>query len=389
MVFPVAPRAQARTVSADGVEANYSQQPSDNGICVESPTLSIRRDEELLFDGPVVSQLGLCQPADRFEVRDLDQDDEPEVVIDFYSGGAHCCWFTQVYRYDAGQQYQMQEQDWGNHTPTLEDLDEDGQPEFVGQDDRFAYQFASYAGSAYPPRILRYQGESGFVDVTRQYPERVYDWAYGLWQRYEQTRDQNGEVRSVLAAYLASKYLIGEAEDGWQRVQTVYQQSDRRQFLTELAAFLQETGYAAAPDPTDSLAASGSASPDSGSCTADSAATALELPLSCEGNLVAGDSILPTDGSLYDEYKFTAQAGDIISIRLESEAFDPYLFLVGPQGELIAQNDDATDSDLAARLEITLPQTGDYRAIANSYDSTGRGAYQLTIQRQSAPEGDL
>jgi hypothetical protein len=31
-------------------------------------------------------------------VRDLDGDGEPEVLVDFYWGGVHCCFYTDVYR---------------------------------------------------------------------------------------------------------------------------------------------------------------------------------------------------------------------------------------------------------------------------------------------------
>src|SRR5437763_1421069 len=32
-------------------------------------------------------------------VIDLDGDGEPEVLLDLYSGGAHCCWYEEVYSY--------------------------------------------------------------------------------------------------------------------------------------------------------------------------------------------------------------------------------------------------------------------------------------------------
>ncbi|MGB3614876.1 MAG: hypothetical protein WBA10_13870 [Elainellaceae cyanobacterium] len=378
----LATNAAARIVEADGVQAEYTED--DGEFCIESPQLTITRDGAPSYDAAIASELGICQQEERFDVRDLDQDGEPEVVIDFYSGGAHCCWFTQVYRYDGDQvQYSMAEQYWGNGgSAPLEDLEGDGQPEFVSRDDRFAYQFASYADSAYPPQIWRYDGSEGFVDVTRQYPDRVYDEAYGLWQRYEQIRAEGRETKGALAAYLATKYLLDQAEDGWQRVQTAYQGGDRPQFLADLSTFLQQTGY------TTAAASPGMGSTSAGSTSASDASVLLEQ----QGSLDSGDSILPTDGSLYDEHQFVAEEGDVVLIRLESDVFDPYLFLVGPQGELIAQNDDVSESDTTALLVLTLPQTGPYRAIANSYDSTGRGGYQLTIRRRpggsDADDGD-
>ncbi|MGF1512133.1 MAG: hypothetical protein ACFB5Z_00325 [Elainellaceae cyanobacterium] len=381
--------AAAVTVEAGGIRAEYTETAGD--ICIESPQLTITREDAIAFEGVIASELGICRRADRFEVRDLDQDDEPEVLIDFYTGGAHCCWFTQVYRYSPDQeQYLVEEQFWGNGgSASLQDIEGDGQPEFISRDDRFAYQFAAYADSAFPPQIWQYS-DGTFTDVTRQYPDQVYDLTFGLWQRYERTLAQGGETRGVLAAYLAAKHLLDQAEDGWQRVQAAYTGGDRPQYFSDLSTFLQQTGYtAAAPSAGFSRASDGSS--DAAGEASQNVPTEASLSgpmaeasvlLEQQGSLDPGDSILPTDGSLYDEHSFTADAGDIVLIRMESAVFDPYIFLVGPQGELIAQNDDVSESELSAVLVLTLPQSGEYRAIANSYNSTGRGAYQITVRRR-------
>src|SRR5207248_7223300 len=33
-------------------------------------------------------------------LRDLDGDGEPEILLDFWFGGAHCCYWTRIYRWD-------------------------------------------------------------------------------------------------------------------------------------------------------------------------------------------------------------------------------------------------------------------------------------------------
>jgi hypothetical protein len=84
--------------------------------------------------------------------------------------------------------------------------------------------------------------------------------------------------------------------------------------------------------------------------------------LQVEGVLERGDPTLP-DGSWYDSYKFEGQAGDLIQIWLESDAFDPYLILLDPEGEQIAVNDDTIGSANSA-IVIALPQTGTYQIFA-------------------------
>lgn len=60
-----------------------------------------------------------------------------------------------------------------------------------------------------------------------------------------------------------------------------------------------------------------------------------DVLLRVEGRLEEGDSTLGY-GSLYDEYVVEGQAGNTISITLESLAFDTYLLLVDGDGERLA-----------------------------------------------------
>lgn len=99
-----------------------------------------------------------------------------------------------------------------------------------------------------------------------------------------------------------------------------------------------------------------------------------------EGILDPRDAVLPSDGSLYDEYTFEGQAGQSVTIRIESQDFDPYVALFGPNGRLVAENDDASRVDKNAGITVTLPMAGVYRVVVNAYDNTGRGQYLLTVR---------
>jgi serine protease Do len=99
-----------------------------------------------------------------------------------------------------------------------------------------------------------------------------------------------------------------------------------------------------------------------------------------EGALVAGAAVLPSDNSLYREYTFEGRAGQSVAISLESRDFDPYVALFAPNGRLLAENDDESDSTKNAFLSVTLPTTGRYRVIVNAYDASGRGRYTLTVR---------
>ena len=104
------------------------------------------------------------------------------------------------------------------------------------------------------------------------------------------------------------------------------------------------------------------------------------LPLQIQGSLGANSQILQSDRSPYQEHTFQGTAGQRITISLESREFDSYLILLDPDGKKIGENDDASSNTMNSALTVTLPSTGTYRVIANTYDSTGRGQYTLSIR---------
>jgi hypothetical protein len=106
---------------------------------------------------------------------------------------------------------------------------------------------------------------------------------------------------------------------------------------------------------------------------------ATQTLLRQQGTLADGDSVLASDGSLYDEYTFEGTTGQQVTISLVSSDFDTYLILLGPDGTVIDQNDDISSSNFNSELTVTLPVAGTYTVIANSYDNSGRGRYTLTV----------
>ncbi len=102
--------------------------------------------------------------------------------------------------------------------------------------------------------------------------------------------------------------------------------------------------------------------------------------LQVEGVLEAGDEVLEQDGSLYDIYSFEGQAGQAVSIVMESAELDSYVWLFGPQDEQLATNDDFDDTTLSAGILVTLPEDGTYSVVANAQDPEHRGRYRLVVQ---------
>ncbi|WP_293156658.1 MULTISPECIES: hypothetical protein [unclassified Microcoleus] len=236
-------KAETQTAESGNVRAEVSLGRR-SGLCSQNPRLRLVRKGQTVFNEDIPKkEVGYCWLLD-IQVRDLDKDNEPEIILDVFSGGAHCCTSSLIYRYDARtQKYTAIAHRWGNgERYSIEDINRDGYVEFVFRDDRFAYKFASYGGSYYPLQIWQYS-QGKMTNVTHRYPQAVKNHAAQLWQKYITTKPQSEVGRAILAAYLADKYSLGEGEDGWRRVQEVYKESDRSQFFTQLRKFLGETGY--------------------------------------------------------------------------------------------------------------------------------------------------
>jgi hypothetical protein len=195
-----------------------------------------------------------AQPARYFEHRpsvsisDLDGDGEPEVVLDLYWGGAHCCWYTQIYRFVDGRLgYRTNVHVWGNFSYVLADLEHDGKQELVTRDNRFSYAFSSFADSRWPVRILRYR-QGGMTIVTRQYASEIRRDSTALWHEALSRKKTRGN-QGVIAAWAADQCLLGRCTqafttiDRLSRTGRIHGERTRVAYERRLRAFLARTGY--------------------------------------------------------------------------------------------------------------------------------------------------
>lgn len=122
----------------------------------------------------------------------------------------------------------------------------------------------------------------------------------------------------------------------------------------------------------------------------DCPSTQLTVGTAANGALTNGDCRLPEDGSFVDAYTFTGTANDqvIISMTSSTSGLVPVVFLLGPAGNtlLIDVNE---DGDNIARLPFdgtptfTLPVTGTYTVLANSFQPNQTGNYTVRVVRPS------
>ncbi len=103
------------------------------------------------------------------------------------------------------------------------------------------------------------------------------------------------------------------------------------------------------------------------------------LILQEQGILAPGDNLAP-DNTFYDTYTFLGQAGQSVTISLDSTDFDPYLALLDSSGNLISENDDISFSNNNAEITLTLPLTDNYIVIVNGFEPQDQGRYTLTVR---------
>lgn len=187
-------------------------------------------------------------------LEDIDGDGEPEVFFDMFTGGAHCCSFSWIYRF-TGSTYSGTPAVWGDQGYVIDDIDRDGKAELRSYDDRFAYEFTDYADSAFPPLIYSFRA-GVLTDVTRSFPKVVSTDAKRQLRRYQRLRHRR-DIRGVVAAYAADEYLLGKQAKGLALAKLANRRGDLNglgrgdtwsrngAFVRQLRKFLRKTGYAA------------------------------------------------------------------------------------------------------------------------------------------------
>ena len=103
--------------------------------------------------------------------------------------------------------------------------------------------------------------------------------------------------------------------------------------------------------------------------------------LDSAGRLEEGDTTWE-DGSLYDFYTVTGQAGQTLAITLESLDFDTFLIVSDGQGNELGRNDDIDTAagNYHSFAVVTLPQGGEVRIVVKGVAADDRGRYRLRVQ---------
>lgn len=90
---------------------------------------------------------------------DVNADGYPDLVVETYSGGAHCCFGTQVYSLRPTAAVLILQKPESNAGGYFDEQNADDVAEFITYDDSFAYQYCPYAAGVSVKVIMAYNPE--------------------------------------------------------------------------------------------------------------------------------------------------------------------------------------------------------------------------------------
>jgi len=246
-------KAGSVTRTSGDVSATLTWRASQD-IVAHGGHITISRSGTQVLDVDLKKVCQLCEfiggPKGALAIRDLDGDGEPEVLVDTYSGGAHCCTTGVIFWFD-GTTYQHDVHTYGDSGYQLKDYDGDGKPEIFTDDDRFAYEFAAYAFSFRPLMLLDWVGHK-LVDRTRSFPQQIQAEIHFI-DRGMASAKKDGDARGLVAARCADMALLGE---GAQKIGAYVDRMRKRGYVNGMSPwpsgrkfkpavlkFLRKTGY--------------------------------------------------------------------------------------------------------------------------------------------------
>jgi len=141
-------------------------------------------------------------------------------------------------------------------------------------------------------------------------------------------------------------------------------------------------------------AATGAAMPNrpTGAAAAPSAPSSSTRPITVgqtqQGSLTSDDVVMRRDSTYVQAWTIQGRAGQTVTIDLESDAFDAYVFLRGPGiADDQALQDDDSGGNCNARLTVNFPQSGDYEIVVNSAGAKyATGQFSLSVTSGSKPK---
>ena len=247
--------AGSETTTAGPVSATLSWDAGE-----DDPTnlrLSISRTGSVLFNRAIPS---VCRQAcdlsvpdnDNFQLVDLDRDGEPEVVVSAEPN--QCCDTTiGIYGFNAATgTYTELAKNMGEALVDIQDIDDNGTVEIVGNDQRFKNLVPGHSSLFFPPAVYGYEHPASgpqLVDRTRKSLDVVVEAADELKSLLNDLKTADAFSKIYVGSYVAEEYLLGHGKVGMKEFNrqakrgTLGNAKSVKKFRTRLLRLLKQYGY--------------------------------------------------------------------------------------------------------------------------------------------------
>jgi hypothetical protein len=177
--------------------------------------------------------------------RDITGEGHPDVVLERFTGGAHCCFSVIVY--DLGPTLtKVLETRESNCRGRFEDLDGDSVLEFITCDDLFAYVYCPYACSPMVQVIMRYEPGRGYVpasphfvhlyvEITARHVELAEGATAGELGEWDET------TKCAVLPLTLDYLYTGQADRAWAELSRLYTYPDELLFWAEIVQAVSES----------------------------------------------------------------------------------------------------------------------------------------------------
>jgi hypothetical protein len=194
-----------------------------------------------------------------------------QLVVEQYTGGAHCCTVYRVYDLGAELSTLFDGGDYGveeiGDDMSVVDIDGDGRYEFTQDVMAFDYFMTSHAGSVFPTAVFAYDEASGkYLPANRKFSAYLLrgvardiakvEALNRRMTRVERAGGFHGEHFTAVADVLLKYVYAGEEGKGWAFFETHYLLADKaemeaafRQKLLESAVYRATYGLPPAAEP--------------------------------------------------------------------------------------------------------------------------------------------
>lgn len=210
---PAAWKQVVQHKSRAGVEATLSFQQrkeSYGAYSFRHMQLVVKNGGKTVYDHDLCS-LDRCGIASKhiLSLQNVWGGSRPEAVVDFYTGGAHCCFAALIVLVDGAHPGRAVFHNFGD--PGYEFQRDAGKTLILSADDRFAYAFTAFAGSGLPIQLWTINANGVLTNITRTRPDLIKKDAATWWRAYVTQRGKPdlSDVRGVISAWCADEYLLG------------------------------------------------------------------------------------------------------------------------------------------------------------------------------------